>query len=242
VSKSWLDDLVDSSAVKRHVAWAGELEFKSATESDRAGRTVQFLLRRQQQELASAHPFSAHTRRRRGHAGTMFLMSLEPLNGGPPLAGGAMLLNWASTPKGETVTFLINYEAERHPFLSCTRAGKDQEPTRWMAVFIEEDEQSAPVDQVQRAAVEQALTRKPKQQIKDSNLARLFTKNERFWRYMREEHGFHVTDEFEADVALKALLGIDSKADLDREPHEDWTLLREAFVQWQEELFGPLEG
>lgn len=179
----------------------------------------------------------------------MFEMSLaaldDPKVGALPPIGilSVMLLNWGASPKGETAKFLLNYEAEKHPFLVCQRAAKDQQPTRWMAVFIETDDQSQVVDQAQRAAVEQTmLPRKPKQQIKDSNLARLFTKNERFWRFMVETFGFHVTDEFEADVALKAHLQIDSKADLDRAPNEDFAQLREEFVVWQEETFGPLQG
>lgn len=243
---NWLNTLVDASPVKRHVAYAGELEFAGCTEDDRTGRTVTFLLRRPVEELLTSHPFSAHTRRRKGHAGTMFEMSLaaldDPKTGALPPVGilSVMLLNWGASPKGETAKFLLNFEQEKHPFLVCQRAAKDQQPTRWMAVFIETDDQSQVVDQVQREAMEQP--RKPKQQIKDSNLARLFTKNERFWRFMVETFGFHVTDEHEADAALKGHLGIDSKADLDRAPNDDFAQLREEFVAWQQENFGPLEG
>lgn len=239
---SWLDDVVDNSPAKRHVVWAGELEFKAASENDRVGRTVQFALRRPPNELGTAHPFSAHTRRRRGHAGAMFTMSLEPIGPGQPMFGGAMLLNWSASPKGETVTFLINYEAEHHPFMGCKRAAKDVEPSRWMAVFVEEDDTSAPVDQQQRAAAEQALApRKPKQQIRNSNLAAQWTKNPKFWKYMTEMFGFHVTSEQEADMALKAHLAIDSKADLDRGTMKaaEFEDLRIDFVEWQEHVYGP---
>lgn len=245
MSTNWLNDVIGNSPAKRHVVWAGELEFKSATETDRVGRTVQFLLRRPPDQLNSAHPFSAHTRRRRGHAGTIFTMSLEPIGQGRAMCGGAMLLNWSSSPKGETVTFLINYDSEHHPFMGCKRAAKDVEPSRWMAVFIEEDDTSAPVDQAQRAAAEQALTlRKPKRRVKNSNLARLFTKDSKFWKFMTEVHGYHVTDEYEADVALKAHLNIDSKADLDRldgvdADSCDWSQFRNEYVEWQMETYGP---
>lgn len=245
---NWLNTLVDASPAKRHIAYAGELEFAGCTEDDRTGRTVTFLLRRPVEELLTSHPFSAHTRRRRGHAGTMFEVSLaaldDPKGGALPPIGmfSVMLLNWGASPKGETAKFLINFEQEKHPFLVCQRAAKDQQPTRWMAVFVETDDQSQIVDQEQRAAIEQP--RKPKQQIKDSNLARLFTKNERFWRYMRDTFGYHMTDEHDADMALKAHLTIDSKADLDRDPRKaaEFNDLREDFVAWQEETFGPVEG
>lgn len=240
---NWLNTLVDASPAKRHIAYAGELEFAGCTEDDRTGRTVTFLLRRSVEELMTAHPFSAHTRRRRGHAGTLFEASLQIIGGqGPAGMQSMMLLNWGASPKGETARFLLNYEAEKHPFLVCQRAGKDVQPTRWMAVFVETDDQSQVIDQAQRAAVEQAL--KPKQQLKDSNLARVFTKNERFWKFMVEINGFHVTDEYEADAALKGYLGIDSKADLDRggKATDDFAQLRQEFVEWQEETFGPLES
>jgi hypothetical protein len=269
MTENWLTDLVDKSPLKRHVAWAGELEFRSATESDRIGRTVQFTLRRQPKDLGTAHPFSAHTRRRRGRAGTMFTMSLDPIGPGQAFVGGAMLLNWSASPKGETVTFLLNFEPERHPFLGCTRPAKGVEASRWMAVFVEEDDQSAPVDQhdrdafsalcpdpaiegqsvcmvcrkspAERCICDVPAKRKPKQQIKNSNLARIFTKSERFWKFLSEVHGFIATDEHSADDALKALLAIDSKADLDRGMKAaEFEDLRIEYVDWQEETFGPL--
>lgn len=248
---NWLNSLVDASPAKRHIAYAGELEFAGCTEDDRTGRTVTFLLRRPVEELSTSHPFSAHTRRRKGHAGTLFEMSLaaldDPKAGALPPIGimSVMLLNWGAGPKGETAKFLLNYEAEKHPFLVCQRAARDQQPSRWMAVFVETDDQSQVVDQTQRAAVEETLLpHRPKQQIKDSNLARLFTKNARFWRFMTETFGYHVTDEYEADMALKAHLQIDSKAILDRGMQEarEFNDLRIEFVEWQQETFGTTEG
>lgn len=239
---NWLNSLVDASPAKRHVAYAGELEFAGCTEDDRTGRTVTFLLRRPVEELSTSHPFSAHTRRRKGFAGTQFEASLQIIGGqGPVGLQSMMLLNWGASPKGETVKFLLNYEAEKHPFLVCQRAARDQEPTRWMAVFVETDDQSQVVDQAQRSAVEETLLpRKPKQQIKNSNLARLFTKNERFWKYMTEMHGFVATDEYDADMALKAFLQIDSKADLDRDDAAaaEFDDLRIDFVDWQRITYG----
>lgn len=245
MSKNWLNDLVDASPASRHIAYAGEIEFAGCTEDDRTGRTVTFLLRRPVEELLTSHPFSAHTRRRKGHAGTMFEMSLgaldDPKTGTLPPIGifSVMLLNWGASPKGETTKFLLNFEQEKHPFLVCQRAAKDQQPTRWMAVFIETDDQSQVVDQQQRAAVEQIAAPK-KQQIRNSNLAAMFIKNPRFHQFMRDIHGFHATDEHDADLALKALLGIDSKADLDAPMGgEMFNALREEFVEWQLEAYGP---
>lgn len=273
---NWLNSLVDASPAARHVAYAGEVEFGGCTEDDRTGRTVTFLLRRQKEELDSSHPFSAHTRRRRGHAGTQFEASLQLIDGQGPIGmRSMMLLNWGASPKGETVKFLLTFEDEKHPFLVCQRAAKDAQPTRWMVVFAETDDQSQVVDQQQRAAIEgvhrnicvecnsrlrieasgphqgtlrghlascTAATSPPKlkQQIRNSNLAAMFIKNPRFHQFMRDIHGFHATDEHDADLALKALLGIDSKADLDAPAGgEMFKSLREEFVEWQLEAYGP---
>jgi hypothetical protein len=254
--KNWVNDLVDASPVARHVAYAGELEFAGCTEDDRTGRTVTFLLRRPLEDMTKAHPFSAHTRRRRGHAGTLFEVSLQLISGaGPTGMHSMMLLNWGAGPKGETAKFLLNFEEAKHPFLQCQRAAREQEATRWMAAFIETDDQSQAVDQKQRAAVERSTSiiagteafvhgkepmRKPKQQIKNSNLAAQFIKNERFWKYLKEMHGHEVTSTNDADRALKWITDVSSKAEFDSHPKDNWfDDLRGEFVQWQLDTYGP---
>jgi hypothetical protein len=241
--KNWMDDLVSASPAARHVAYAGEIEFAGCTEDDRTGRTVSFLLRRPVEDLSTAHPFSAHTRRRRGHAGTQFEAALQLLHGaGPGGMHSMMLLNWGAGPKGEIAKFLLTFDQEKHPFLVCQRAAKDQAPTRWMAAFVEIDETSQAVDQKQRAAVETALApRKPKQQIRNSNLAAQFIKNPVFWQFIEQTYGEHVSDALEADGWLKLELKISSKAELDSGPmmNEMFDALRTEFVDWQLETFGP---
>lgn len=243
---NWLNNLVDSSPAQRHVAWAGEIEFAGCTEDDRTGRTVTFLLRRPVEELLKSHPFSAHTRRRRGRAGTQFEASLQPIAEKPDVGvpGGLhsmMLLNWGASPKGETVKFLLTYEKDRHPFLGCTRAARDVEATRWMAVFVETDDQSQAVDQAQRAAIEQP--RKPKQQIKNSNLAAQFIKDPKFHAFALDMYGDPVDSAETADQWMKRLLMVTSKAEFDRggDPAERFEELRDEFVQWQLDNYGPEE-
>lgn len=268
--KNWLDDVVDSSPVASHVAYAGEIEFAGCTEDDRTGRTVTFLLRRPVEELSKAHPFSAHTRRRRGHAGTLFEVSLAVLEAADPTRAPAgvqsmMLLNWGSGPKGETTKFLLTFDEDKHPFLACQRVAREVAATRWMAVFVEVDDQSSPVNQTQRAALEfggagdpriegesvcmicracpiercicDVPRRKPKQQIKNSNLAAQFIKNPHFYAFLLDEFGYEVSNPREADVVLKALLMISSKAELDdtaTQFPDDFDVMRETFVSWQQ--------
>lgn len=236
--KNWMNDLIEGSPVARYIAWAGCLEFAGAQESDSGGRTVTFLLRRSAEELASAHPFSSHTRRRRGHAGTMFTMSLAAFDGETPATKdglySVMLMHWASGPKGDTVKFLLNFESESHPFLGCQRAAKDVRATRWMVTFIEENEQSQLVDQAQRDEVELV---KPKQQLRNSNLAAVFTKDKNFWRFIGDWAKEEVLTAQYADQLLKDYCMVDSKSTLDSDPTAaaEFTRLRQDFVVWQQD-------
>ena len=232
-STDWLQGLSDRP-MAQHVAWAGELIFAGANESDRAGRTVRFTVVRSSEERGQAHPFAAHTMRRKGFAGTRFIMSLdrfEECQTGPSeFASEVILLGWTDGPKGATATFGLPLDAPTHPFLGCTRPAKGAVPSRWTAVFVELNDEDAPVNQVQRAKVE-----KPKQKIRNSNLAAQFIKNPNFEQYVIQEHG--LTEEDNVDEWLKAACGITSKAELDRDQTaaREFDLIRQDFVRWQEQ-------
>lgn len=245
--KNWLDDL-KGRPMARNVAWAGELVFAGANESDRGGRTVRFTVVRSAEEKGQAHPFAAHTMRRKGFAGTRFQMALTPFEECrlPEFLSEVILLGWTDGPKGATVTFGLPLDDIRlkhdgqnsqiisglqHPFIGCTRAAKGNAPSRWMAVFVELNDEDAPVDQVQRAKVE-----KPKQKIRNSNLAAQFIKNPRFHEYLERRHGAGaILSAADADRWLKVACAIESKAQLDSEPTaaEVFDLLRQDFVDWQ---------
>lgn len=233
---SWVNDLVSNSSASRHIAWAGEVEFGGCAEDDRTGRTVTLILRRPPVELASAHPFSAHTRRRKGFAGTQFEVNLQLVHGAGPIGmHSLMLLHWGASAKGETAKFLVGYDDPKHPFLACTRASAAGAGTRWMAAFIEVDGQSAAVDQRQRAAAESAMAPK-KQEMKNSNLAHIFTKNPVFWQFIENTQGEHIGNQMEADGWLKMECNVSSKSELDSDSTAAarFTDLRMAFVDWQE--------
>lgn len=229
----WLEDLADRP-MAQHVAWAGELVFAGATESDRSGRTVRFTVVRAEKERGQAHPFAAHTMRRKGFAGTRFIMGLDRFEdsktGPSEFSSEVILLGWTDGPKGATATFGLPLDSPVHPFLGCTRPAKDAVPSRWMAVFVELNDEDAPVNQVQRAKVE-----KPKQRIRNSNLAAQLIKNPNFWRYLEDCFGGRVSTAEDADRLLKVAFSIDSKAQLDSEPDaaQAFDAMRETFVGWQ---------
>jgi len=233
MTDNWLETLSDRPAAM-HVAWAGELVFAAATESDRAGRTVRFTIVRSTEEQGQAHPFSKHTLQRKGFAGTRFAMSLSPIDPGKEHLIEVLLLGWTDSPRGATVSFLLPPDGPVHPFLGCTRPAKGATATRWMACFVELSDDDLPVNQVQRAKVE-----KPKAKQRLSNVAALMIKNPVFWQFLTATTGFDADNKESADGALKAILGIDSKADLDATVSDTGTqkarfkALCDAFVDWQ---------
>lgn len=209
----WIDEIV-SPHVKDRIAWSGALEFAGAAEDDRTGRTVQFRLIRDGSDLLVAHPFAKYTRRRRGHAGTRFNAVFSPVGGGETVSGEVMLLNWADGPQGATVKFLLEAEAEDHPFLNCKRKSADSSPDTFMGVLMELDDDDQIVNQVKRERVE-----KPPQRL--SNVAAMMVKHEHFHAYLAEFVGPEADDHMKWDTAradewLKDSVGIASKADLDK--------------------------
>lgn len=234
----WLDELA-SASVRTKVAFSGELEFAGATEDDRTGRVVKFRLVRAPEDAAQAHPFAVHTRRRRGHAGTRFEASFVELDGKMEGMYEVMLLNWGDGPQGATVTLLLNYETNAHPFLWCSRASKDSAGTRFMCVFVEVNDDDEIVDQERRERVE-AAHKAGKAPQKLSNVAAQIIKNPRFHEWLRETQPEDTEWTVrKADAWLKHMLGVDSKADLDKEgpehvaPVAKFHRMRAAFVEWQ---------
>jgi hypothetical protein len=153
VSKSWIDEIIESASPKaaRAVYWAGEVEFLAATESDITGRTVKLRTLRGPEEFGSPNPFALATRKRNGFAGTFFEMTLSLLAGAEgyeePRSHSTVLLNWSDGPKGATITLKVSDEQLLHPFMFCKRPSAGVLGTRWMAVFVELTDDEQPVDQ-----------------------------------------------------------------------------------------------
>lgn len=228
MKKPWINDII-SPNVKDWIAWQGALAFNGASEDDRTGRTVQFFLLREGEDLLSAHPFARYTRRRRGHAGTRFHAVFSPVGGGDPISDEVMLLNWGDGPGGATVKFLLNVE-DHHPFMTCKRRSKDGSADTFMGVLMELDDDDEVINQVKRERYEAA-------QQKLSNVAAMMVKHPHFHQFLLETVGEQQRpwDAEFADRYLKDLLVIDSKAELDgknKEAQHKFIKLRAAYNEW----------
>lgn len=241
---SWVDELLDEMEQEEAaqakpsiaIAFAGEVEFNKATETDTTGRTVRFRIVKHPEDTRKAHPFESFTRKRRGHAGSRFEASFNEIDGRREFMLELMLLNWSANPRGEFVDFSLTFEAQTHPFMGCQRGSKDSPGTRFMMVAVEVNDDQAIVQEM-RAEQEEHSRRTGRPQHL-SNAARIMTKNPRFHEWVTELSGEAVKTSG-ADDWLKARLGIESKADLDLDGPEAvaaivaFHKLRERFVAWQ---------
>lgn len=229
----WLDEMVAKSPSARYIAWSGELLFAGAKWDDKQGRVVKFIVRQLPESVGTEHPFAQYTRRRAGHAGTIFeaaFAGVAPLE--QEFLIELMLLGWADGPAGQTVTFLM-HDDEVHATLM--RRVRDQDS--WMATLMEKQDDETPVDQPKRSRVE----RKPQRL---SILAAQMIKTELFQNYLMDlfetAPGTRAANGDEAAVAvtddlLKIRLEIDSKAELDSDPTAAgrFRQLCSSFVEWQ---------
>ena len=238
---SWIDEVIASAnpAAAQKIAWAGELEFLSASETDTTGRTVKLRLVRGPEEMASINPFAKFTRRRKGFAGTRFEASLSPLDGTDTLALSTTLLNWADGPSGPSVTLKLSDDSPQHPFMFSRRPSADGNGTRWMGVMIELTDDEQPVNQKQ-AGMADKLADTPianserKAQTYAQGVA-LLIKSGQFLEFLNEriEPGTWTPDE--ADTWIKAKLGIASKSELNEigcPARKVWEQIRSAYVEW----------
>lgn len=235
---NWIDKYVGKSKAAKYIVWAGELEFVSATETDSSGRRVKFRIVRAPEELGKVNPFAQCTRRRRGHAGSRFEVGYAGVANGKEFLAEMVLLNWSDDPRGSTVTLAMNNEAATHPFMHDTRASKESAGTRYMASFIEKNDDDTTIRQDKVARLEAAKTTGRHQTL--SNVARILTKNERFWDWIGENAGKRPDKPEAADAWLKKKIKIKSKAELDDERTPEsvdkiakFHRLRNAFVDWQ---------
>jgi hypothetical protein len=219
--RSWLDSFEDDApTAATKVAWGGELRFAGAREDDKQGRTVKFDILKHPEEAERINPFASHTRRRAGHGGTRFHMSLAGVGFDHESLQEVMLLGWSDGPKGQTVTFLLGSDLPKHPFMHTERN------TTYMGAFVEIDDDDAVVDQVKRERVEKAPQ-------KLSNVAAQMLKNPTYLQYLMA----NAPEDINADEAMKTCLDIESKRELDSDADavKRFRVHCDRFVAWQKE-------
>lgn len=238
---SWLDDLTSRSPMKAKIGWTGELEFNGATEDDRSGRVVKFRVVRRPEEMGQAHPFSRFIRRRGKTTGTIFETAITSVASGAVVySAPVMLLNWSDGPGGATVTLLVESDEPQHPFLGYSRASKQVAGSRFMAVFLEKEDDATLHEQAQtELAARNAATGN---QQKLSNVAALFCKNALFHDFLREQVSDTLAwNEKTSAQWLKDTLRINSRSELDSGAADmqpviaNFHRIRKQWLAWQEE-------
>ena len=221
------------------ISFKGELEFAGASEDDKLGRVVKFRIVKRPEDIGLAHPFATGRRRKAKAPGTRFFGSFASVQSGEVMHfGEVMLLGWADGPGGSTVSFILDTETEKHPFIGYTRASRGSAGSRFMAALAEMSDDEQPINEAKREAVEGPVAaEKPAKAHHQtlSNYAALMSKDARFHDWLREHVRSCDWTPEEADNWIKGVCRIESKRELDspgdacdrfhrlvRRPYSDW--------------------
>jgi hypothetical protein len=197
------------------------------------------------------NPFERFTKRRKGKAGTRFMMVcqliIDKADGMRQMIyeDEVMLAGWNdSQQKGHTVKFWLSADHMGHPFEGISRT------STLIASLVELDDDDEPIDQNMRDRVERQ-GKLPSERV--SYVAAMLCKSEGLWEYIKEQGEWEEAEiGSEADTArvggyhdvarywMLMKLGIKSRAELDKDPelaerfHNE---IRRPFLDWQ----GPRE-
>lgn len=194
-------------------AWSGKVTMARADWGDENGSTVTFKLPMAHSEF-SRNPFHAYTKRRKGRAGTRFMMACQTAGEGVRHAlyeDEAMLAGWNdSQQNGHTVKLWLCNDNMGHPFEGVSRN------QQLIVSLVELDDDQEPIDQKMRDRVEQQGI-PPQSRL--SYAAAMICKNPQFWLWCRENGytlaGNQVVDEESAKLWIYMMCHIDSRAELD---------------------------
>ena len=218
--------------MKNIVAWQGVARLKKAQWDTANGYTVQFALPDPDGEDKS-NPFKRFTKMRKGRVGTQFEAIIFETIESPAQVynDGAMLKGWTDSNTGQTVSFwLANVDGGEHPLAAYT------EGTDFAIALVELTEDSAPIDQDKRERAEEvAAGPKPRHQQTPAEGCALVCNNPIFWSFVTDELGLPCWSKEGAADAVRALLGISSRRELNEsaERAEEWDKVRRRFVEWQ---------
>lgn len=179
---------------------------------DDNGSTVTFRLPMVQSEDVR-NPFHSFTKRRKGKAGTRFMMACHTAGEGVRQAlyeDEAMLAGWNdSQQKGHTVKLWLCNDNMGHPFDGVSRT------VPLIISLVELDDDNEPIDQKMRDRVEKA-GKHPSELL--SYAAVMLCKNPQFWEWCRSNDytlaGNPVVDEESARLWLLMICNMNSRAEL----------------------------
>jgi hypothetical protein len=208
------------------IAYAGTVSLHEAKWTDKDGSTVTFKLPMAGMD-GLRNPFEKWTKRRKGHAGTRFMIVIvewdEGTRGSLVYDDEVMLAGWNdSQTTGHTVKFWLAMDQMGHPF-----EGFERNKDRFYISLVEIDDDQETIDQKVRDKVE-AASKRPSERL--SYVAAMLCKNEGFWTWLGVE------SEEEARQHVLTDLGMESRAELDQNSmlaEQFHTNFRKPFLRWQ---------
>jgi len=221
------------------IAFTSIVTMHQAAWGDEAGSTVTFKL-----PMTGTgeirNPFHSFTKRRKGHSGTRFQMSVSTCQDEPQAVylDEAMLAGWNdSQQNGHTVKFWLCNDVMGHPFEGYSRTQE------FALVLTELDDDNEPIDQKMREKVEQ---QHDTGRQKMSNVAAMFCRTPEFWLWISETKyldgiaDMNVTNEELAKQWIYQVLGVTSRAELDQDQQLATQFQRkviEPYQQWFNENY-----
>lgn len=197
------------------VAYHAVTTMHQAAWGDEAGSTVTFRLPMQTMG-DSRNPFSSFTKRRKGRSGTRFFMAVTTSESVPVSIYNdeVMLAGWNDSQQhGHTVKFWLCNDKMGHPFEGLSRKQE-------LALALTElDDDNEPIDQQMRDRVEK---QHDTGRQKLSNVAAMLGRTPEFWEWASSTdlvmQPDKVRDEELAKLWIYQAMGIESRAELDRDP------------------------
>jgi hypothetical protein len=206
----------------------------NAAWGDEAGSTVTFKLP-MTTTGDSRNPFHSFTKRRKGHSGTRFQMSVSSCHDEPQAVylDEAMLAGWNdSQQNGHTVKFWLCADAMGHPFEGYSRAQE------FALVLQELDDDEEVIDQNMRDHVERQSTTASS---RPSYVAAMLCKEQKFHIFINEHTeqtgdfiSPSVLSEEDAKHWIYQKCGISSRAELDTVSQSAvlFDNIRKAYLEW----------
>lgn len=188
------------------------------------------------------NPFKEYVRRRNGKVGQRFAGSIVEIKLQAVVYGGELMLcGWADTEKGKTVKFWLDEEAERHPFAGFDKRTAGGLGTMFMGAFAILDCDQKDIDPEARKIVENGGRRLSSQihlMITSAQFAKFMTERSRRTATLHQKQltwsSIH-NGEMMTKAYVKAFLGIESLADLDRDKGKAemfHKVFRQPFARW----------
>lgn len=223
------------------VAYSSRVTLHEARWTDNEGSTVTFRLPMDPLAETRRNPFQKFTKRRKGRAGTRFMMACHYLTEDSRTVvyeDEVMLAGWNdSQTTGHTVKLWLCSDKMGHPFEGFTR-----KVDHFAISLVELDDDQEPIDQKMRDRVE----RKVPVNERLSYAAAMVCKNPRFWQWCQENGytlaGNPVIDEESAKLWMYMMCNITTRASLDDRERMDaiekFQDIRRDFARWDERTGG----